>query len=72
MSISATLFVGPDMEGPPTVRRETIYFEQVEDAIIHAVEKLSMDRQYGAYIKTSDGDRIEMDNIRQRYKAQTK
>ena len=72
MSISATLFVGPDMEGPPKVRRETIYFEQVEDAIVHAVEKLSKDRQYGAYIETSEGERIEMDAIRQRYAARTK
>lgn len=72
MSVSATLFLGPDMEGPPKLLRDPIHFDQVDDAIVHAVEKLSKDRQYGAYIETSDGDRIEMDAIRQRYAARTK
>lgn len=63
----ATLFLGPDMDGPPKVRRDTIHFDKFDDAIVHAVENLSKDRQYGAYIETADGARIEMDDIRKRY-----
>lgn len=72
MSISATLFVGPDLEGPLKILRDTIHFDRVDNAIIHAIENLPKDRQYGAYIETSAGDRIEMDDIRQRYMALTK
>jgi hypothetical protein len=67
MSDSAILFLGPDMEGSPKIRRDTIHFETLDDAIVHAVEKLSNDRQYGAYIQSSDGNKIRMDEISKRY-----
>ena len=62
-----TVFIGPDMAGPPTVRRDTYWSASIEEAIRYAVEKVPSDRHYGTFIETDAGDRLEWEEISRRY-----
>jgi len=69
MALSATVFIGPDMEGPPTTRRDTRHFDRLDEAIRYAIEQVPSVRAYGTYIRVDDGHgrRIEWDEIKDLY-----
>jgi hypothetical protein len=59
MSQPATVFIGPDMEGPPTTRRDTRHFPRLDDAIRYVVEKLTTAQKWGTYISADRDYRLD-------------
>ncbi|RDV02264.1 hypothetical protein [Undibacter mobilis] len=55
MSEPGVLFKGPDMENF-SIRRDSIHFERLELAVRHAVENLTGDEKYGAFIRIGNED----------------
>jgi hypothetical protein len=68
VSRSATVFLGPDFEAPPTTRRDTLFFDSIDEALRYAVEQIPAKRQTGTYIRLeADHSIIEWKQIRTMY-----
>jgi hypothetical protein len=57
MSQPATLFRGVDMESL-AIRRDTRYFDRLENAIRFAVDEMPREQRYGAYIRSETDHRL--------------
>jgi hypothetical protein len=69
MTDAATLFKGLDTE-KWSIRPESIYFNRLDDALRHAIEKLTSNERYGAYIRLEkDQSKIEWPEIQKLYEG---
>lgn len=69
MAQPATLFKGLDTE-KFSLHRDSMYFRRLDDALRHAMEKLTSDERYGAYIRRErDHSQIAWLEIENLYRA---